>query len=254
MTVRLDHTFVHARDARRAARDLADTLGLPEPSWSGPFPAVRLDDGTLLEFVEVTGEVTTQHYAFAVTEDDFDAVLARLRQQGRPFWAGPLHHGPGQINRWGGGRGFYFNSEDGHAVEVLTRPFRGGVGGAADPVELVRLVAEAYNGGDAEAAARLFEPGAVLAVAPGETVTGAALRDSIGGFMGRVRHMEIRIRHIYQAGGVALLVTDHVTDLDGPDGPGGAPVRVTGTATDVARRGADGRWRYLIDNPSGSGH
>jgi ketosteroid isomerase-like protein len=254
MTIRLNHTFVHARDARRAARDLADTLGLPEPSWSGPFPAVRLGDGVLLEFVQVDGEVTVQHYAFEVADADFEAILARLRQAGRSHWAGPLHHGPGAVNGWGGRRGFYFDSLDGHAVEVLTRPTgpaRAPDGGAGSPAQLVELVAHAYNTGDADAALRLFEPAAVLATQPGETATGDTLHRSIAGFLGQVRSIDIRVRHVYEADGVALLVTDHVTELVRP---GDAPVRVSGTATDVARRGRDGRWRYLIDNPSGTGH
>ncbi|GAA2645931.1 hypothetical protein GCM10010399_94550 [Dactylosporangium fulvum] len=245
MAVRLNHTFVHTRDAWRSARDLADTLGLPEPGWSGPFPAVRLDGGVLLEFVQVEGEVTTQHYAFEVTAAEFDTILGRIRGAGRPYWAGPLHHGPGVVNSWGGGRGFYFDSVDGHAFEVLTRP----AGGADSPAHLVELVARAYNDGDAEAALRLFEPVAVLVTRPGEPVTGARLRQSITAFLGQVRQMEIRIRHVYEADGIALLVTDHDTELTGPDGD---PVRVAGTATDVARRGPDGRWRYLLDNPSGT--
>ncbi|MEV8511596.1 DUF4440 domain-containing protein [Dactylosporangium sp. NPDC051484] len=244
MAVRLNHTFVHARDARRSARELADTLGLPEPGWSGPFPAVRLDGGVLLEFVQVD-EVTTQHFAFEVTAAEFDAILGRVRDAGRPFWAGPLHHGPGAVNTWGGGRGFYFDSVDGHAFEVMTRPG----GGADSPQQLVELVERAYNAGDAEAALRLFESGAVLAPRPGEPVTGAQLRRSITGFLGQVRHMEIRIRHVYEADGIALLVTDHTTEIAAADGD---PIRVGGTATDVARRGPDGRWRYLLDNPSGT--
>ncbi|WP_239144276.1 hypothetical protein [Streptomyces sp. SID14515] len=32
----------------------------------------------------------------------------------------------------------------------------------------------------------------------------------------------------------------------------GGQVRIAGTATDVARRGSDGFWRYVIDNPFGT--
>ncbi|WP_432994832.1 DUF4440 domain-containing protein [Dactylosporangium sp. CA-233914] len=246
MTVRLNHTFVPARDPWRCALDLAEALGLGEPERSGPFPAVRLADGLLLEFAPADGDVRGLHYAFEVTAAEFDAILARLRATGRPFWAGPLHHGPGVVNRWGGGRGFYFDSLDGHSLEVLTLP---AAGGAASPQELAALVASAYAHGDAETALRLFEPGARLATRPGETVTGTGLREAIAGFLGGVRRIDIRVRHIYEADGIALILTDHVTELDGPDG---GPVEVTGTATDVARRGPDGRWRYLIDNPGGS--
>jgi integrase len=41
------------------------------------------------------------------------------------------------------------------------------------------------------------------------------------------------------------------TVLDGTDRDGRA-LHVERTATDVARRGSDGRWRYVIDNPFGT--
>nr|BFE58100.1 hypothetical protein GCM10020063_026260 [Dactylosporangium thailandense] len=241
MGIRLDHTFIPARDPLRSALDLAGILGLGEPERSGPFPAVRLADGLLLEFAPADGAVPGLHYAFEVSAGERDAILARLRAAGRPFWAGPLHYGPGVVNH----RGFYFDSLDGHSLEVVVRARRGG---AADPRELAAAVARAYAERDVEAALRLFEPAALLATRPGETVTGGALRDAIAGFLAGIRHIDIRVRHIYEADGIALILTDHVTELDGP---GGEPVAVTGTATDVARRGPDGRWRYLLDNPSG---
>lgn len=122
------------------------------------------------------------------------------------------------------------------------------VSGGTDPEDLVRLVQLAYDTADADGAARLFEPDAVLVVRPGEAVTGPALGAAIHGFLAQGLRIRITIRHIYRAGDVALLLTDHVTEGSGADG---RPVRQSGTATDVARRGPDGRWRYLVDNPSG---
>ncbi|WP_457027959.1 YybH family protein [Kitasatospora sp. P5_F3] len=57
------------------------------------------------------------------------------------------------------------------------------------------------------------------------------------------------VRHTYTADEIALLVVDWTITGTGPDG---SPVDLTGTATDVARRGPDGYWRYLIDNPFGT--
>ncbi|MER5497900.1 hypothetical protein ABT096_11935 [Streptomyces sp. NPDC002561] len=58
-------------------------------------------------------------------------------------------------------------------------------------------------------------------------------------------------RHTYVVGDLALLIVDFV--IAGTAAHGGE-VRVEGTATDVARRGADGYWRYAIDNPFGAAH
>ncbi|MDX8055433.1 hypothetical protein SK571_39175 [Lentzea sp. BCCO 10_0798] len=49
----------------------------------------------------------------------------------------------------------------------------------------------------------------------------------------------LRPRHVYAHDGIALLIVDWTIG------------DVHGTATDVAREGADGRWRYVIDNPFG---
>ncbi|GAA2416557.1 hypothetical protein GCM10010420_53480 [Streptomyces glaucosporus] len=59
----------------------------------------------------------------------------------------------------------------------------------------------------------------------------------------------VRPRHTYVAGDIALLIVDWAIEGTGPEGE---RVHVEGTATDVARRGADGLWRYVIDNPFGA--
>ena len=61
--------------------------------------------------------------------------------------------------------------------------------------------------------------------------------------------LEAKARHVFVAGDIAQIVVDWSIDGTGPDGK---HVHVEGTASDVARRGADGRWRYLIDNRLGT--
>lgn len=61
--------------------------------------------------------------------------------------------------------------------------------------------------------------------------------------------IEVEPRHVYVADDIALLIVDWKISGTAPDG---AQVDISGTATDVARRGADGIWRYLIDNPFGT--
>ncbi len=57
-----------------------------------------------------------------------------------------------------------------------------------------------------------------------------------------------QIRHVYSADDTAVLIYDWYLDGTGSDG---TSVHVEGTATDIVRRGSDGRYRYIIDNPFG---
>jgi catechol 2,3-dioxygenase-like lactoylglutathione lyase family enzyme len=126
MTVELNHTIVHTHDPWAAARDVAEVLGLAAPTAFGPFAVVALGNGVSLDFMQDPGEFTSQHYAFLVAEDDFDAVWDRLREQGRQWWADPHQRRPGEINHGDGGRGLYWEGPDGHWLEIITRPYGSG--------------------------------------------------------------------------------------------------------------------------------
>jgi catechol 2,3-dioxygenase-like lactoylglutathione lyase family enzyme len=124
MAVELNHTIVHTHDKRAGARFVTDVLGLPEPGSFGPFAVVELQNGVSLDFMDVEGEIPTQHYAFLISEAEFDAVAERLRERGAPTWADPGRRTPG-FNTNDGGRGLYFESPEGHLLEVLTVPYGG---------------------------------------------------------------------------------------------------------------------------------
>ncbi len=123
MAVQLDHTIIWCRDKQQSATFLAEVLGLPRPTRFGPFLVVQLNNGVSLDFYEIDGEISSQHYAFLIGEDDFDQVFARIRGQGLQHWADPGKHRTGEINRNDGGRGVYFEDPDGHLLEVITRPY-----------------------------------------------------------------------------------------------------------------------------------
>ncbi|MEU1621433.1 VOC family protein [Streptomyces sp. NPDC005722] len=120
----LNHTAVYARDRRLSAEFLAVVLGLEVGAPFGPFLPVELGNGVTLDYYEKRDEpVQSQHYAFLVTEEQFDAVIDRLRAVGVTHYADPGHTEPGRINRLFGGRGAYFADPDGHNLEVMTRPY-----------------------------------------------------------------------------------------------------------------------------------
>lgn len=126
MPIELNHTIVHARDARASAAFLADLLGRPAPGRFGPFHTVQLDNRVTLDFIQTDAELVIEHYAFLVSEADFDQVFGRIQARELPFWADPAHQQPGRINHHDGGRGVYWNDPDGHYLEIITRPYGGG--------------------------------------------------------------------------------------------------------------------------------
>ena len=126
MAVQLNHTIVSARDSELSAAFLADILGLSKPTHFGPFVIVETANGVSLDFVETVGEITSQHYAFLISEADFDEIFARIQDRQLQFWSGPGRSMPGKINRRDNGRGVYFEDPDGHMLEVLTRPYGSG--------------------------------------------------------------------------------------------------------------------------------
>ncbi|MFJ4684391.1 VOC family protein [Streptomyces sp. NPDC088789] len=126
MTVQLNHTIVSAHDKHASARFLADLLGLDVSPEYGPFVPVEIPNGVSLDYADADGDITPQHYAFLVTEDEFDTVFARIQRAGLTYWADPHHTHEGEINRNDGGRGVYFDDPNGHVLEILTRPYGSG--------------------------------------------------------------------------------------------------------------------------------
>ena len=126
VAVQLNHTIVHARDSRASAAFVAELLGLPAPTHAMRFEVVEAANGVSLDFMDVDGDITPQHYAFLVGESDFDEIFGRVTTRGMPHWADPGQSQPGQINTRWGGRGVYFEDPDGHLLEILTRPYSSG--------------------------------------------------------------------------------------------------------------------------------
>lgn len=126
MAVELNHTIVSATDSEASASFLADLLGLAPPTPFGPFMVVATANGVSLDFVDAREPITTQHYAFLVSEAEFDEIFGRIQAQGLPFWADPGKSRPGEINTADGGRGAYFEDPNGHVLEIITRPYGSG--------------------------------------------------------------------------------------------------------------------------------
>lgn len=121
MTIHLDHTIVPSRTKVASAKLLAELLGV---AWSdralGPFAPVFVNDGLTLDFIDTDEDFPIYHFCFRVSDDEFDAILARIKAAGIPYRSsvrGPMDM---KINTDYGGRMIYWNEPDGHQWEMLT--------------------------------------------------------------------------------------------------------------------------------------
>ncbi|MGH3319554.1 MAG: VOC family protein [Streptosporangiaceae bacterium] len=123
MTISINHMIAFADDKQKSAQFLAELFGRPDPVHWGPFCSVQLDDGALVQFAEPGFEIQVQHYAFLVSEEEFDGIYERIREWSLRHWPDPQQSEQGTINHNHGGRGVYFKDPTGHNLEVLTRPY-----------------------------------------------------------------------------------------------------------------------------------
>lgn len=123
MAIQFNHLLIFARDKHESARFLTSLFDLPDPKPAGFFMAVEMQNDVTLHFGEPGIEILSQHYAFLVSDEEFDAILGRVREREIPFWADPRKQYPGEFNTENGGRGFYFMDPSGHGLEVITRPY-----------------------------------------------------------------------------------------------------------------------------------
>jgi len=119
MTIELDHTIVPARDKDESARFFARIFGLDFDGPVSHFAPVRLNDRLTLDFDNAT-EFERHHYAFKVSEEEFDAIFGRVQAESIPYGSRPGHMDDMQINHRRGGRGVYFRDPNGHSLELLT--------------------------------------------------------------------------------------------------------------------------------------
>jgi extradiol dioxygenase family protein len=123
MAVKLNHTIVHARNNHESASFFAEVFELPKPTRFGPFLDVEVANEVTLAFLETDEDIQIQHYAFLVSEAEFDQIFDRVKARALDYWADPFHQRKGEINRNDGGRGVYFNDPAGHYLEIITRPY-----------------------------------------------------------------------------------------------------------------------------------
>jgi catechol 2,3-dioxygenase-like lactoylglutathione lyase family enzyme len=126
MSVQLNHTIAWCKDKARSAGFLTRILGLPEPRRFMHFLVVDLANDVSIDYFQTDEDVALQHFAFLVTEAEFDEAFGRIEEMKIAYWADPARTRVGEINHHDGGRGVYFKDPDGHLLEIITRPYGSG--------------------------------------------------------------------------------------------------------------------------------
>ena len=119
MPIVLDHTIVPAKDKLASAKFFAEIFGLNVKPGDVYFAQVQVNDSLTFDFSEET-EPQSHHYAFHISEAEFEAIYQRVKSKGLPYGSGPSNHTDGKIYTRRGGRGFYFEDPNGHLLEVMT--------------------------------------------------------------------------------------------------------------------------------------
>jgi len=124
MAIVLDHTVVPARDKIASAKFFAKIFGLTVKPVQGHFAQVRVNESLTFDFADEP-KPRSHHYAFHISEAEFEAIFGRVKATGLAYGSGPYNHADGQIYTRRGGRGFYFEDPNGHLLEVMTVPETG---------------------------------------------------------------------------------------------------------------------------------
>ena len=124
MPIVLDHTIVPAKDKLASAKFFAEIFGLNVKPGDGYFAQVQVNDNLTFDFADET-EPQSHHYAFHISDAEFDVIYQRVKSKGLPYGSGPYNHTDGKIYTRRGGRGFYFEDPNGHLLEVMTVPETG---------------------------------------------------------------------------------------------------------------------------------
>ena len=130
MAVKLNHLIVPAKDKAASAQLFAEIFGLQVKASEGRFAQVPIDEHLTIDFADdertrgflnfVPENLESHHYAFHVTDEEFDAIFERVKAKGLAYGSGPTTDTDGQVRDRRGGRALYFRELNGHLLEVMT--------------------------------------------------------------------------------------------------------------------------------------
>lgn len=108
---------------------------------------------------------------------------------------------------------------------------------------------EAFNSGDPNRVDSMYEPDAIIIDKQGHFVTGKERFEVNASFLKLGLPIEEEVKQVYITGDIAMLIVDW--RIKGKTS-NNEDIDFSGRATDVLRKGTDGYWRFVIDNPWGT--
>lgn len=129
MSIELNHMMIPVEDKETTAKFYSEIFGLERKGPFGPFEVIHLPSQNLALDFDSRPTMVPLHYAFKVSEEQFDEIFSRVKEAGIAFGGGPYRADDGQINTHDGGRGVYFKDPNGHQLEIITRDYGSGTPG-----------------------------------------------------------------------------------------------------------------------------
>ncbi|MBL1244783.1 MAG: VOC family protein [Sulfurimonas sp.] len=123
MEITLNHTIVYVKDNVASAKLYEYIFGFEFVKEWGPFAVLKVNETLTFDFMIKEGKFTKMHYAFKVSEKEFDEVFTRIKEKDLEFGSSPMNLRDGEINRKYNGRGVYFRDYDGHVLEMITQDY-----------------------------------------------------------------------------------------------------------------------------------
>ena len=122
MEITLNHTIVPSHDHVESAKFYARIFGFEFVKEWGHFAVVKVNSTLSLDFM-VKNDFSSNHYAFKVSESEFDEIFGRISSEGLTFGSHPYALENGETNTNDGGRGVYFKDPNGHVLEIITKDY-----------------------------------------------------------------------------------------------------------------------------------
>ena len=120
----IDHIILNVNEIASSVEFYVNLLGFELEGEDGPFTVIRVSDDFTLQLAP-WGTGGNEHLAFALSREDFDNALERVKAKGIPY--GDSYHtvgnnlGPGVES---GARGLaptlYLNDPNKHLIEIRT--------------------------------------------------------------------------------------------------------------------------------------
>lgn len=122
MAISLNHTIINVKDNVKSAKFYEKIFGFEFVKVWGHFAVVKVNETLTFDFL-TKERFSKQHYAFKVSEAEFDETFARVKEHNLPYGSSPYDRENGKINDNDGGRGVYFPDLDGHILEIITQDY-----------------------------------------------------------------------------------------------------------------------------------